>query len=208
MKKLSLIMAMVLIATIGGVYATWQYQQDVSMTVEREITVTLQGATIDGAAGQIGVTIPADFSIKVTNVGNYWTALSASGADIAITFTPSAGADANIADGVTLGYRLELHGSPQYNSEAIFATPVATVRNIAYVQSGDTKYIPVADLLGGAVYTDTGAMTPSALSCIQLAKQFKLDTHAKHDAFETALGATYQFKLIVSIVNVDNVMTP
>jgi len=54
MKKLSLIMAMVLIATIGGVYATWIYPED---DIKAEITTTkaIETAVSDGAKGVITI---------------------------------------------------------------------------------------------------------------------------------------------------------
>jgi len=52
MKKLSLIMAMVLIATIGGVYATWTYANDEANFLQtRTNQASMSGISINGNAG-------------------------------------------------------------------------------------------------------------------------------------------------------------
>lgn len=57
MKKLSTLIAIILIATIGGVYATWNYAGTTKdIGVQENKTVTLENAVLDGAAGTYTLT--------------------------------------------------------------------------------------------------------------------------------------------------------
>ena len=57
MKKLSTLIAIILIATIGGVYATWNYAgTSTDIGLQNNQTVTLENAVQDGAAGTYTMT--------------------------------------------------------------------------------------------------------------------------------------------------------
>lgn len=130
MKKLSLLIAMILCVTIGGVYAAWAYSDPNAKIQDAtaEILVTMDDATKDGAQGTFNAT--ANFKIKIDPLAdvdpttevpnaNHVTAIQfyergengavmlAEDATITLTFTPSPSADMDIkANGPTAYYYL------------------------------------------------------------------------------------------------------
>lgn len=130
-RKLSLLIALSLFVTIGGVYATWNYAQGDAAPVPQALdgATDLTAKVVDAVAkGNIGVTLQ-DVALIIDDAnGDHYGELTKSGT-IAITFTPSAGADAGVAtNGIPLQYALSCIGSEfTYAGEHIFnfsTTPV------------------------------------------------------------------------------------
>ncbi len=124
MKKLSLLIALALILSIGGVYATWNYAQgdavDVSAYLDRRTMIT--DAVVDATPkGTIAVDT-SNFSLTIDDDNNDHVAELIKDGWIDITFTPSAGADAGVAaNGIALQYVLSCTGgSFEYNGNHIF----------------------------------------------------------------------------------------
>lgn len=98
MKKLSLLMALAMIITIGGVYATWTYSEGVMSTkVHEHFNISLVGATSTNAKGTLTVD-PSGLSIVIDNNGDYEPVMTISGS-VKVYFTP---AD-NVSDDVKQG---------------------------------------------------------------------------------------------------------
>lgn len=99
MKKLSLLIALVLLVTIGGVYATWNYAQGEVETKQAFVLPTMSEVDTGSDKGTIsidtsGVTIKVDDSD--TDSVAHKPVLVVTGSDIVITFTPATGADDDI----------------------------------------------------------------------------------------------------------------
>ena len=92
MKKLSLLIALALIVTIGGVYAAWNYSQGSAASVEITREINMAQVNTDGNKGTISAS-PSNVAFLVDDAGDYHTTLTGTG-EFAITFTPNAGADA------------------------------------------------------------------------------------------------------------------
>ncbi len=98
MKKLSLLMALAMLITVGGVYATWTYSEGVMSTkVHEHFNISLVGATSTNAKGTLTVD-PSGLSIVIDNDGNYAPEMTVSGS-VKVYFKP---AD-NVSDDVNEG---------------------------------------------------------------------------------------------------------
>lgn len=98
MKKLSLLMALAMLITIGGVYATWSYSEGVMYTkVHEHFTISIAGAVSEDAKGVITVDT-SGLSILIDNDGNYVPEMTISGA-IKVYFKPATGVNDDVAAG-------------------------------------------------------------------------------------------------------------
>lgn len=108
MKKISIILVLALLLTIGGVYASWGYAQGAignaidSMDVGEGKNIFITEAINTNSAGTISIDATAT-QIKIDDPDNDHIAELEYTGDIVITFTPSSGADADIvANGIVL----------------------------------------------------------------------------------------------------------
>ena len=113
-KKLSLLIALSLFVTIGGVYATWNYAQGDAAPVQQALdgVTILTDKEVDAVAkGNIGISLQ-NVALTIDDAsGDHYGELTKSGT-IAITFTPSQGADDDVAEyGIPLQYALSCIGS-------------------------------------------------------------------------------------------------
>jgi len=92
MKKLSILAALALVTTVGGVYATWNYVgSDPSSPASTTKTLTITQGIVSGSTGKLEVTTPS--TLIIDDSGNYvpgWG--SQCEGDLTITFTPGKGA--------------------------------------------------------------------------------------------------------------------
>ena len=98
MKKLSLLIALCMLISIGGVYASWIYPgEGTSDNRNIPINVSLPTEELGGAAGVYTVE-ENTLTVEIVNGGDYVPELSATG-HILIKFTPTSGiSDAALAD--------------------------------------------------------------------------------------------------------------
>lgn len=109
MKKISILIALALILTIGGVYATWNYAQGDVESVELDAVVSLTDKVVDTPKGEIAVDMSGlSISIDDTN-GDYAAELIIAG-DIDITFTASDIAPADVkTNGLKMQYTIAVN---------------------------------------------------------------------------------------------------
>ena len=129
MKKLSLIVALAVVLTIGGVFATWTYDDG---TADKGTGTTGVGITAivgETAKGKISVSAPT--TLNIHNGGSYVTAWSTVESDlVTITFTPGDTASDEIkANGI--GYTVKIEedfGSVTIGEDSIdiLTIPTAT----------------------------------------------------------------------------------
>lgn len=126
MKKLSLLIALCMLLSIGGVYAVWSYAGKTTTENHKHMSVNLATATTDSAVGVIEEVVNSlDIKIDDTN-GDYKADLVITGM-MAFVFKPNAGAPSGVVqNGVDLQWKLEqTDPGIQYNGENIF-TIIAT----------------------------------------------------------------------------------
>ena len=191
MKKLSLLLALILVVTTTGVYATWNYSRNVVDTKQASATAVITG-TQSSTKGEITiVSAPKRVIVDDTDndlVAELWFGdIDASshpvGADqdgeIHVIFTPAAqGVDEDVkTNGIKLKWTLTISSHGMYEGEHIFNILETT----GYFNNGNpTKdaTIKIADIL-------------------ELNGTIKLDTYAKYVDFENALNGI-TFTLTVS----------
>ena len=175
MKKLSLLIALALLISIGGVYATWVYSQsdDVAdITNARAITMT--NATFEGNYGTYN-TDATTLTMKVDPKAGttHTTALYITG-EIVITFTPATHAPADIKEhGIPTTYTFGIsNDSWKYDGSNII-TVDTTSKNVQWTKNDDgtLSYVVTAEELAG----------------ILTLAEFELDTKADYDAYDAVL---------------------
>lgn len=186
MKKLSVLIALVLCVTIGGVYAAWTYTNPDADITDRHFNqlITISAATQEGAAGEYAIeTNITGMSIdqKGTNsegvdfhkaVLNYATS---DGETPYIRFTlklkENTGSD--IFNTLDSTYSIAVIGTQNYNSSPIFSDNNPNTEEIVWVydDANDIYYYEITDM--ATEFTLNDIVLPSK---------------ADHTAFTTALG--------------------
>ncbi len=133
MKKISILIALALIVTIGGVYATWNYQEQNAVNTDVQYFTANMDAYISQGnekgnirllKNDMKITINDDYNgntqVGENEAGDYIPELEVTGYMIFV-FAPfnKAAADV-IANGVNLEFMLELSNAMTYNGKNIF----------------------------------------------------------------------------------------
>ena len=190
MKKLSLLIAMILVVTISGVYATWNYSRETVDAKQAGATVVITGIQ-DSAKGSITiVSAPKRVIIDDTNADYeaelFFGELSADGSVIAevtndlgevkVGFEAAPGADADVAtNGIKMQWTLTVNSVGEWNGAPIFTVVASGVFN------------------GGAACNEA---TLNLSEVITLA-EISLPTYADYQAFTAAINGI-TFTLTVS----------
>ena len=177
MKKLSLLIALCMLLTIGGVYATWTYTQNTDVADEAvNMNLNLTDVAYSGSYGTYkvdtsGLTMVIDPKAGTTHT----TALYMTG-NIVITFTPNSVAPSNVKeDGVPSTYAFSLANQNwKYDGQDIVTVNHSEVHNIDWTENGD----------GTFSFTISAADLEEHISLTE----FELDTKAKYDAYNAVLG--------------------
>lgn len=170
MKKIGIVVALALIVTIGGVYATWTYTVSNGKVVDETTTATISLTTkteIQVDNGTITVT-PNDLSVVVDDVGD-----GTHTAKLTITGSITVSFEGKDAEGSSLGLTLKCTAADncgKYNEEDVF------------------KY---TQLTSGFEVTETNTWTISAddlAELIQLNGTITAPTSDDYDALQTAIN--------------------
>ncbi len=177
MKKLSLLIVLCMLLTIGGVYATWTYTQSTDIADESvNMSLNLTNVTFVGTYGtyeidQSGVSMTIDPKAGTTHT----TSLNITG-DLVIKFTPNAFAPEEVKTGaVASTYAFSLANTNwQYNGQNIVTLNHAGTHDIAWVSEAD----------GTFTYT----LSASDLAAHINLTEFVLDTKVDYDNYNAVLG--------------------
>ena len=182
MKKLSILVALCLCLTVGGVYATWIFTENSDVADQHEhINFGLTDVQYSGSYGEYFLDYSGlNLSIDPVTDGSHEAALKITG-QITITFTPAKYAPPEIKEeGVPSTYKFATT-KPQaewlYEGQQIFTIDTDAV-DIDWGTPGENGVFTYV------IDADTVA------SMIQLGN-FELGTKAEYDAFKTALSASY-----------------
>ena len=187
MKKFSLLVAIALLITVGGVYATWNYAQGEVGNSASNLVPKLAGYATTTSKGSIAIdTTGLTIMIDDTNA-DHIAELSMTG-KITVTFTHAPGADSSVvSNGIPMQYHLDiLYNDGQsaetwkYAGQSIMTvnTAVQTVNSGNPISSFD---IEAAELM----------------NLIQLGGTFKLDELSDYTSFNAVLGRA-QIQISVS----------
>ena len=124
MKKLSILVALILCVTIGGVYAVWNYAEN-AVEAPDDVTAGVQitESVSETEKGEITLTNTLVLVID-DNEGNHtpgWDDDGSNGGAITITYTPNAGSPAT-----KLAYAITIEGN-DFNGNQIFTLDGTTI---------------------------------------------------------------------------------
>ena len=197
MKKLSLLIALILCVTIGGVYATWTYTSNNIFDEDTTVEVGMGEAVATKAPGNFTVT--SNFKIMIepldqvdtdTTKANAnhiaaidWVLTSGEKPQITFTFTPDADASMAIKEsGPSAQFYFIISAAEESGSLTYEDVKILTLgkegkgvtenkENIVWEKQTDGTFTCVID----------------ASEYINLTQDFIIDTHAKWETFNTAL---------------------
>ncbi len=200
MKKLSVLIALVLCVTIGGVYAAWNYSQGDTASVNVSREINMAQVVTNGTKGTITATPQNNFAFLVDDIANdtpngdgtytdikYKAVLVGTG-DIQINFTANPGADQTTKDygvkmiaTITLSAKDNLKYSDPHTSQDVVPITVREGENVIALGENTNNKNNNPDITNEAKIT-----AQEIVDCLELANVI-LDTKAENDAFHTAL---------------------
>jgi len=210
MKKLSVLIALMLCITIGGVYATWTYSlTDDIADAFAESKITIADAEFVGSNGVYKITSNLVLTVDQAN-DNHETELVFSSNDdkaihLTVTFTPAANAPKAVKDNAVeselyfdtttpMTYNIDNEGN--YKADGT-PTPIIKLtnaknntfeENITWTKENDGTF--------------TYSLNEDQLKDqIQLTQTFVLDIKAEHDAFREALNGNIVARVTDGIVS-------
>ena len=177
MKKLSLLIALCMLLTIGGVYATWTYTQNTDVADEAvNMNLNLTQVAYSGSYGTYEVdTTGLSLSIDPKAETAHTTALYATG-NIIVTFTPNSVAPADIKEkGVKTTYTFTLaNPNWKYEDKDIVTVNHTEKHDVTWAENGDGTF---SFTISAEEFMKHVALT-----------EIELDTKVKYDAYNAVLG--------------------
>ena len=196
MKKLSVLIALMLLLTVGGVYATWSYAgtNDIADAFA-EAKVTIADVELIGANGVYKIESNLVLTVDQANEDHEAKLVFGSNDSqpifLKVTFTPAANAPQSIKEeavptelyfGTTTEMEYKMDAQGNY-SETGTAKKIFTFAN-----PSDGDFSPNVTWNEESDGSFTYTLDETALSSmISLSQTFVLDTKAEHDAFREAL---------------------
>ena len=175
MKKLSLLIALCTLLTIGGVYATWTYTASNDVADETiHMAMNLGGVAFEGTYGSYEIDESAiKMTIDPKATTTHTTALYATG-HVVIKFTPHTNAPQEVKNNaVASTYSLSVSNADwKYNTQNI-VTVDNEAQTIVWTNNGDGTFsctIPAADIASLITLTE-----------------FNLDTKTAYDTYNSVL---------------------
>ena len=190
MKKISTIIALALVITIGGVFAAWHYNRgEVSLEMTR--SATMASIQSDTAKGSIAIDQDANngqgntlkFLVDDVAPQDYVTTLVPSGS-VWVKFTPAANADQAVKDnGIKMKATITVLGTQQeYNGVKIFAAAASNEIMLGEATL-DAVEIKATDIVNCLIFNGGETIV--------------LDTYEDNLAYETAMK-TYMIAITIT----------
>lgn len=172
MKKLSILVALILCVTIGGVYAAWSFTSSTMTSVDRTLSHGLTAAVTDGDVGKFQIVQNSiDIAIDQTATANYTAKLVITGT-VTVAFTPNDGAPEDVVKNAIPSHATiytKNADTNKYDGAEIYVANTTTIP-LTWTKGDDNKFIATID-------------ADDIASMLSLGKAFVLDTHAKYEAF-------------------------
>lgn len=175
MKKLSLLIALILCATIGSVYANWVYiQTDDVADITGSKVITLTEATFDGNYGTYHIdTTQVSLTIDPKEGTSHTTALTITG-DITLTFKPNVNATVDVKNNaIPTTVTISLSNANWKYKDTAILTIANPVINVNWTKGAD----------GVFTYTISAQDLASHLTLTE----FVLDTKTAYDEYDGIL---------------------
>ncbi len=196
MKKMSFILALALLVTVGGVYASWNYSRGTLATTD----ITFNGRMADIVSGTAKGTIQVvsnsntlTFKVDDVDAADYVAVLVPTG-QVQIQFKAAVGADnAVVTEGIKLQATVTVAGTKTpYNTGSGTVAIFAPKASNTFELNGGNKVLPNTSI------TITAAQIAAAIDFCE-GETVKLDTYEDNLAFEQAMG-TYTITVTISEV--------
>ena len=122
MKKFTILVALILCVTIGGVYATWTYQGGEVQELHQHFTVYMGAVDNDEAKGVLK-TVTNALNIRLDDVDNNYVAEAVIAGYIEFVFAPKSNASDSVREeGIELTYNLvQTDPAIQFEGNNVFA---------------------------------------------------------------------------------------
>lgn len=169
MKKLSMLIALIICVTVGGVYAAWTYTGSTLSSVDRTLSHGLTTATTDGDVGILTIASnTVDIAIDQKEAGDYTAVMNVTG-EVKVQFTPNNGAPDNVKEnGVPIKVSVYINNpaNSKYNDKDVYMA--------------NNYYYDINN------WTENGDIFEAIIPNTEIVKMFKLndgfvlDTHAKY----------------------------
>ncbi len=218
MKKLSVLIAIMLCVTIGGVYATWTYAgtNDIADAFA-EAKVTITDAELTGANGTYKIESNLVLTVDQANESHeaklVFAANDGKPITLTVTFTPAANAPQTIKEnavpselyfGTTTDMKYKMDASGNYSAEGT-PTDIFTFTNPSDGDfSPNVTWTPVDENSDDKTDFFTYTLDETALkSMISLSQTFVLDLKSEHDAFREAMNGNIVVRITDGVVTSD-----
>ena len=187
MKKLSTIIALALIITIGGVYAAWHYSRGaVSLEISR--SATMASVQSDTSKGSIAIDQTANdgngntLKFLVDDAGTTdWKAELVPSGSVWVKFTPTANADQAVKDnGIAMKATITVSGTQATYSDA----PNGAITIFEAKENANSFTINVTPTLD---HVEITAVQVAECLNFNEGKDIYLDTYEDNVAYETAM---------------------
>ena len=194
MKKVSLLIALALIITVGGVYAAWHYNRgEVSLEISR--SATMASIQSDTSKGTISIDQTANsgngntlkFLVDDIEATDWVAALVPSGS-VWVKFTPAANADSTVqTNGIKMKATVTVSGTQtEYEGKKIFTAKDGNNSfTINDTPTKDSVEITAEDIAACLNFNEGATVT--------------LDTYDKNFAYETAMKT---YIIVITITEV------
>lgn len=187
MKKLSVFIALALVLTIGGAYATWSFAVGSVTNDTHNFTGTVNMEIVDGnSMGTLAASFATTpgYTVDPKSEDDYTPVLSFAGGDLTITFTAAKDAEPAVKEGaVDVVIKFSSENITPYNSSAVNAISFNGTIEIKQGAWGTGVTQDDDTVLFTKVITDD-----EILAKIVLDNDEKLTTLAEAQAFQKALG--------------------
>lgn len=202
MKKLSLLIVLALLVTVGGVYATWTYAGAAVPASHKHMSVNIASLGAETAKGTI-VNVTNSMDVLLDDVGNYKAGATFSG-KMGFVFIPAPGADADVVvSGIELQYTVEQATPLKYDGNNIFTIDQDATEALGKGEEiTDTNKATLVAGVDLSQYVDgfyVEILGRDVANFVQLA-DIVLDTRAEYEAMEAALIAGGAIGITVSEV--------
>ena len=205
MKKITALIMMAIMITVGGVYAAWVYDDGApDAKTESALSIVVKAPETSGKSGTLDIGALVEVAIDDIDDGEKYNAVLTCEGSISITFKPSetAGADTK-ANGIHIKLTPVVESTATYEGKTIIETTGA-VCSPALNQSGDNLDTPDEREIGTYIKNGDGSFvwTLNSADILSLLKigDFTLDTSAKHAEFTNALAGHHNIKFKVEEV--------
>ena len=188
MKRFSILMALILCVTIGGVFANWVYTEGTTASVQDNITFGMSPATSSTARGVFAIgdnNLTMHIDQKATK--DYTAVLVVSGS-VTFTFTPDANYDMS---GFQATYQLSTVAtnifSYTYDGSVYDGEGSYTAKSVLKKFDSSAQLIDFTDSNSDGVYEAT--VTADMIKALIELNDFELNTYAEWEACSAALQA-------------------